>query len=56
MKTRIMTTYKNGGKGKKKGNKKWHKAQTKKVHLTHKGSSMKTMVKSHVQGKRGRKR
>ncbi len=54
-KTRIVTTQKNGGHGKHKG-KKAFRHMTKKVHRTHKGYSMKRVVKSHNISKRGKKR
>lgn len=56
MKTKMVTTHKNGrSKGKGKG-KKFARRLTSKVHKTHKGYPMKRIVKSGNTYKRGKKR
>ena len=53
-KTKMVTTNKNGGRGKK--GKKFARRLTSKVHKTHKGYPMKRIVKSGNTYKRGKKR
>jgi hypothetical protein len=54
-KTSIVTTHKNGSKGRK--GKKFAKRLTSKVHRKHRGYGMKTIVKgSNTYKRRGRKR